>query len=107
MDSLIESKIKKIISYIARHPGEDVSHVVDNQLTGNTEVSMPKDIIVPELLKLPPSKRTLLINIIRKKTNYNLCSSDDYNKNYVRFKEVGEVIREVPHFAKKIKWFFQ
>jgi hypothetical protein len=107
MKFTLEDKIKRLISYISKNPGIDVAYAADEFLPGNAEMASPKDMIVPDLLKLPPAKRALLVNLVRKKTNYNLYSSDDYNKNYINFKEIGEVAREIPHFAKKIKWFFQ
>jgi hypothetical protein len=107
MDGILERKIVDFIEYVSKNPGENASTVANRMLPGNMESSTEKDIVVHELLKLSPSKRSLVINIVRKKTNCNLSSGDEYKHNYIKMKEVGEVIREVPHLAKKLKWYFQ
>jgi hypothetical protein len=104
---MLEKNITDFINYVAGHPGIDVASIADHFLSGNIETSLAKDIVIPDLIKLPPSKRALVVNIVRNKTNCNLYSDSDYQHNYVKIKEVGEVMREVPKFAKKFKWLFQ
>lgn len=104
---MLEKNIKDLINYVDKHPGVDVASTADRFLYGNIEISSPKDLVIPELLKLPPAKRTLVVNIVRSKTNCNLYSDADYKHSFVKIKEIGEVIKEIPKAAKKIRWLFQ
>ncbi len=104
---MLKKNIKDFVNYVNRNPGVDISSIGDHFLSGNIETSLPQDIVIPELLKLPPAKRALVANIVRNKTNCNIYSDNDYKHGFINIKEVGEVIKEIPKAAKKIKWLFQ
>lgn len=104
---MLKESIKGFVKYVSEHPGMDVALIADDFLSGNIESSSAKDIVLPEILMLTPSKRALVINIVRSKTNCNLYSDNDYMHNYVSLKEVGEVMRKIPESSKKIKWLSQ
>jgi hypothetical protein len=92
---------------VANNPYEDIYEASKKFLEGVNESSTRKKLIIPDILKLPPAKRKLVVGIIKTKTNTEVSSADDYSRNFVRIKEFGEIIKEIPEQAKKIKWLFK
>jgi len=104
-----EEKIVNYVKYVIKHPMEDLYMASVRFFTPAMLSHEEKDLVIPELLQLTPAKRTLVIDIVKSKTNYDISSSKNNFHNFMMIKEVGHIIHELTpeNVPKKFKWLIK
>ena len=85
--------ILRYVHHIAMHPFEDVDELSKQYLNDKAPSLIPKQMIVSDLVDIPSSKRALVINIVRKKTNIDIGIMFEGEARLI--KKQGEILEPV------------
>jgi hypothetical protein len=104
---LLRSKIATYIKYITDHPLENVSKAAE-QLLPDLLIKKRESVVVPELMNLPPSKRSLAKRIIKDKTGYDVETAYDSKNNIIKMKDQNtKTLGFIPKDFKIMQWLYK
>lgn len=95
MIEVSSSDIKRYVHHVVMHPFEDISEISNMYLDGTSPSAVSKKLTIPELINLSLTKRALIANIIREKTNYDISVMPEEKINIIR--EKGESLQSLYH----------
>lgn len=103
---MVKALIVSYIEHIANNPIDNIYDVAKKMFRGAKKES--GKIAIPDILKLPPVKRELAIEIIKEMTGYTVDSANDKFKGYIRLKDVHSKQYDVPSdVLKGLQWLYQ
>lgn len=84
MINVENTDIRRFVHHVVLHPFENILEASKMYFDDTTPRIMPKAIVIPELLSLPLTKRSLVVNIIREKTNFDASPIDERTVHIIR-----------------------
>lgn len=87
---MLIDKINKFVKFSIESKGVDIYKESFNFFSENDRLKDEFNLVVPELLDLPKTKRDTVKSIIKEKTNYNIEPNANHFKLSLKIKEVGD-----------------
>lgn len=83
----------KICSSCCIHPFQDVDEVANIYFDDKAPLLVPKEAVIHDLLNIPKTKRAIIANIVREKTNFDITvMSEEDAKIIIRQGETLEPV---------------
>jgi hypothetical protein len=87
------SDIERYVHRVSTHPFENIDELANIYFEDCSSSLVDKEAIMPELLNIPLTKRSLVVNIVRDRMNYDISPIDEQKINILRDK--GEKLEPV------------
>lgn len=80
--------VLRYVHHVALHPFEDVTEIAKMYFDDKAPLLVSKEVVVQDLMNISRTKRALIVNILRDKTNFdiNIMSENDAKQ----IKKAGE-----------------
>jgi hypothetical protein len=85
--------VLRYVHHVALHPFQDVDEVANIYFDDKAPLLVPKEAVIHDLLNIPKTKRAIIANIVREKTNFDITvMSEEDAKIIIRQGETLEPV---------------